>query len=217
MGGRFIPESEIIGKKFSNLTAVKYSRTDHRHSRHFIFKCDCGSTKEYRLSAVTTGRTKTCGCSASTSQVTHGMTGTRTYKSWDSMMQRCFNVGTVNYDIYGGRGITVCESWQKFQNFFDDMGVRPDGMSLDRIDANANYGPDNCRWATFNEQMNNQRKTVRLKVGNEVLTLKEWSERTGVPVAVIRGRKQRGVANADAVSRPLGWRPNVYRKKTIAR
>lgn len=93
--------------------------------------------------------------------MSHGMYGTRTYESWAKMKQRCLNPKTDHYADYGGRGITVCDKWHTFEGFFEDMGVRPEGMSLDRWpEVNGNYCKDNCRWATQEQQVRNQRTSV---------------------------------------------------------
>jgi len=99
-----------------------------------------------------------CGCLSKT----HGMEGTPIYQTWKSMLQRCRNPKLENYPRYGGRGITVCERWHKFENFYEDMGPRPKGNSLDRINNNGNYEFDNCRWATLLQQNNNRINTAMI-------------------------------------------------------
>jgi len=91
----------------------------------------------------------------------HGMFGTATYRAWNDMKKRCLNKTNKSYKYYGGRGITICERWLTFENFLADMGVRPAGLSLDRIDNNGNYEPGNCRWTTHQQQMVNRRKPTR--------------------------------------------------------
>lgn len=117
----------------------------------------CGNPNNCRSSKLYTGRTFRCKC-ANGGKITHNKTNDRTFVSWESMKNRCYNTKTPRYPYYGGRGITVCESWRKsFQVFFYDMGARPVGKSLDRINNDGNYEPGNCRWATQSEQVLNRR------------------------------------------------------------
>jgi hypothetical protein len=119
------------------------------------------------------------------------------------MMKRCNDPTAPNWHHYGGRGITVCERWLEAKNFIDDMGPRPAGASIDRIDVNGNYEPANCRWASQAEQTRNTRRTVRIEVDGVRKTALEWSSETGVPVANIRERIKRGWDAERAVKEEL--------------
>lgn len=110
----------------------------------------------------------------------HGMSRTSTYRIWTSMKSRCRNENNQTYAEYGGRGITVCERWDKFMNFLSDMGVRPDGHSLDRINNDAGYSPDNCRWATRAEQNRNTRLTVNIEFNGVKKCITDWAIDAGM-------------------------------------
>jgi hypothetical protein len=167
---------DLTGQKFTLLTAAWPTGKDHRNHVHWLFFCSCGSMKVLPMQNVTYKAfpTKSCGCLPDTRRrpkVPHGHArnhkdrpgyGTRTYRSWQSMKQRCLNTRVKEWKYYGGRGITVCEPWKEFKNFLADMGERPIGLTLDRYpDNDGNYEPGNCRWATKKEQTQNSRVVRR--------------------------------------------------------
>ena len=124
--------------------------------------CDCGVISNVFLKNLRSGGSTSCGCHRLTAQTKHGMYKTKTYHSWRAMLTRCNNNHHVRYDRYGGRGIAVCDEWLEFENFYRDMGERPEGKTLDRINNDANYSPRNCRWATPKEQAQNRKQRTCL-------------------------------------------------------
>lgn len=136
----------------------------------------------------------------------HGMYGTPTYNVWALMLKRCRSQGRPDYARYGGRGITVCERWSRFENFLADMGERPAGKTLDRIDNHGNYEPGNCRWATASEQCRNTRRNNNLTLNGVTRCATEWAELTGLPVSTIKVRKRHGWPDVDALTAPPGAR-----------
>jgi hypothetical protein len=201
------------GERYGRLSVVAEAER-HRSSggksvRRFLCRCECGGTATVLLTHLSTGHVKSCGClrvdvgrhnGEATS--THGYTGTPTFKCWDTMKQRCGNQNDQKYPEYGGRGISVCERWKVFQNFLDDMGEKPDGMTIDRIDVNGNYEPGNCRWATPIEQARNKRNNVLLTFRGETCCLAEWAERTGLTYRTICARHKSGWPVAKLLTTP---------------
>lgn len=130
--------------------------------------------------------------------VQHGQSGRSTpeYRSWRAMRARCLSPGSTGFEKYGGRGITVCERWSKFENFLADMGPRPHGRTLERIDNNGNYGPSNCRWATRKEQQANTSITHLITIDNVTKCLSDWCRQYGLDPGTVRRRM-----------RVFGWGP----------
>lgn len=144
-------------------------------------------------------------------RATHRMTGTPEYRAWMHMKNRCLDNTNPQYKDYGGRGISVCEAWlASFQQFYADLGPRPNGCSLDRINNNGNYEPANCRWATKIQQANNRTDNRFITYNNETLTLQQWSERLDMPH--LWSRLARGWSMDQAVKTPY-----IRRKSNAAK
>jgi len=162
---------DLSGMIFHYWTVIE--RAPNGTRTRWLCRCKCGTVRTLQGCGLVSGMSKSCGCfnlesiSARSKIVnrTHGLTNSRTYSSWIAMKKRCEYEKAINYANYGGRGIKVCERWVSFENFLEDMGVRPEGMTLDRVDSNGNYEPSNCRWATWEQQGRNRRniKTINYK------------------------------------------------------
>lgn len=155
-------------------------------------RCSCGVEKSVRADHLKAGKIQSCGClrfnSKTTYKVTHGMTESTEYEIWSSMKKRCNNPNNAAYKNYGGRGIKVCERWESFENFLSDMGPRPAGMSIDRIDNNKGYSPENCRWADKISQSNNRRNVKTYTVCNVTGTVAELCRHFGMPKGTVWAR-----------------------------
>jgi len=182
---------EIGGQRFGRVVALNRVGFGPGRAR-WNCRCDCGT--EFITTGVDlrSGNTKSCGCykreRLGASSTTHGATRdgmSGAYRSWLSMKSRCLRKGNNRFRHYGARGIAVCDRWLSFENFLADMGERPDGYSLDRMDLNGHYEPDNCRWATRQQQMSNQRQTKRVVLNGEVMHQAEAARRAGVNPSTI--------------------------------
>lgn len=150
------------GRIFGRLVVVGEGERRGR-ARAFWCQCECGQKKLIVAINLLTGNSTSCGClhreQLSEYSRTHGRSSTPEHKTWEAMRQRCLNPRNPSYPQYGGRGIRICDRWMAFENFYADMGRRPVGTSIDRVDVNGDYEPDNCRWATAVEQMRNTTRT----------------------------------------------------------
>jgi hypothetical protein len=165
--------SDIAGRRFGRWTVLAIHPERVRYGKIscvlWLARCDCGSERIVFAATLRSGVSKSCGCfrreQAIKQNTRHGHTsgGRRSlaYARWQGMLRRCFNPNVRQYCWYGGRGITVCERWLKFENFYADMSDPPPGLSLDRINVNGDYEPGNCRWATPTEQVRNRRPPKR--------------------------------------------------------
>ncbi len=164
-----------MGKKFGKWTVISVSNP-RRPRGLYLCRCDCGTEKACQIWHLEKGKTLMCDKHIRERNMTHGKKGTRVYKTWDSMKQRCYNSRHKSYEDYGGRGIIICERWlHSFENFLADMGEPQRGQSIDRIDGNAGYYPENCRWATWREQASNRRGNTILTAFGESKTMSQWA------------------------------------------
>jgi hypothetical protein len=214
---------DMTNQKFGEFTVIKFNNTNKKTgAAMWLCECSCGNQRIIDGRELRRGKTKSCGCLRPTylknakhvSYIKHGLSNTNLFKVWGNMKDRCYNIYHKSYKNYGGRGIIVCEEWldkeNGFINFYNwtiNNGYQK-GLSIDRKDNNGNYEPDNCRWATSKEQMNNTRKIRFITIDNETKSMSEWSEISGVNRGVIRARLDRGYQGKDLI-KPI----KQYRKR----
>lgn len=174
---------------------MAYSHTDPRKRAVWDCICSCGRLHTTEGSNLRRGKTRSCGCLAKESQslvaksrATHAMSGTQAYHIWHAMILRCSKPTHPKYKNYGGRGITVSERWKSFALFHEDMGEKPERMSLDRIDNNLGYSKENCRWATYEEQSRNKRTNRWIEFNGDRLILSDWAKKLNVSVQNLQRR-----------------------------
>jgi hypothetical protein len=160
-----------IGQRFGSLVIVDRFKSNNGllAKNKFTLICDCGDSSTVDTARINAGKVKMCyKCSLKlVGQPRHGMHNSSTYSTWEQIKRRCYAVNYARYKDYGGRGITVCERWHIFDNFLADMGVKPEGLQIDRIDNDGPYSPDNCHWVTPRENMQNRRNSPKNKKAGE--------------------------------------------------
>lgn len=191
---------DITGQKFGRLVAIQRVRVNKHGKSIWQFQCDCGKLHEATSGDVRFSRTKSCGCLHDRQNF---LSRTPEYSSWANMMLRCYQETSRTFSHYGGRGITVCERWHDFKNFYSDMGKRPDNTTLDRIDSSGNYEPSNCRWANSFQQSRNRSNNRKFTIAGVTLTMAEWSRKVGKSKGMIRHRMNNlGMTFEEAISTP---------------
>lgn len=191
-------KTDYAGQVFGKLTVLHFLPTEGRHAK-WLCKCECGNEKAVMSQALVSGATVSCGCVGKeqrrVANTSHGEAGNAkrsgAYSSWANMMMRCEWGGHPSYEEYGAKGIRVCERWHAFENFKSDMGERPRGGSIDRIDNRKGYEPGNCRWATRLEQALNTSRTAKVVYRGELVTVDSLCRSLGLSKAAVRARASR--------------------------
>lgn len=206
---------DLLGQTFNLLTVVGAPTVVGRRTM-YPCTCQCGSLSTVEGSALKGGKTKSCGCLKRVGgHTTHGMSNTPVYRTWMSMLSRCNNPSSTSYPRYGGLGVEVCERWHSFENFYADMGDKPEGMSIERKENSKGYYKENCKWATPVEQAKNRRSTTYVRVHGRILSFADAVRRFGaVSYHVAKNRVNRdGWSAARAITTP----PNEGKLKSIAK
>lgn len=195
-------EEKLIGKTYGRLTILSFAEpiiypktpTSKKQIKRVVnCVCICGNLKTTRFELLTSKHTKSCGCLKKETTfetfTTHGLTDTSEYTTWMGMRQRCNDKNSSGYKYYGEKGIKICERWNKFENFIEDMGFKPHhNYSLDRVDNNLGYFKENCRWTTLEKQMNNTSRNKYIEYKNKTQSLANWCRELNLDYYKIRSR-----------------------------
>lgn len=218
--------SELLGKTYNRLTILGIWKDTERGYYMCKCRCVCGNEKNFRLSYVKTGDIKSCGCAKyqyrkppeNQKNIFDGRSLHPLHKVWNAMLERCENPNCKMFSIYGGRGISVCSEWHDFWQFVkwsDSVGGKPDGFSLDRIDVNGNYCPENCRWANNETQQNNKTTNKYLTYKGETHTVAEWCRLLNLSRYAVQYRISHGWPVDDAFEIPLNHRKDEYKRVIV--
>lgn len=187
---------DVVGKTFGRLT-VRGRSASHGGNSFVWADCSCGQGQMlYRLSHLSAGSTRSCGCLCAevtrARAKTHGASNERIFKTWSGMRQRCTNPNVHNFARYGGKGIKVCARWHTFENFYADMGEQPAGQTIERINGDGDYEPSNCKWATPTEQATNRHTTRFVMFDDERVPMSHASRALGLGDTAVSKRLKRG-------------------------
>ena len=199
---------DLSGRRFEKLKVISRVANNKHGRAVWLCECECGNRKEIAAANLKKGSTTSCGCysrSLKRKKGTHGMTNTRIFHEWESMIQRCKNPNNQRYRDYGGRGIKVCDDWMNDFTSFYEWAVNngyDDTLTLDRKNVDGDYEPSNCRWITNFEQQSNKRNNRIIECNGEKHILNEWARITGLNAQTIAWRIDRGWKTEDALYTP---------------
>ncbi len=200
---------DLLGQAFGKWTVLcKADRHGAHGEIYWVCKCACGTERAVSAQSLRNGTSVSCGRGVCGSRFSHGMEGTRLYNTWSMMLTRCSNQKSVNWHLYGGRGIKVCERWRSFENFYADMGDKPEGKTLDRFpNRDGNYEPGNVRWATGSQQARNKRSSPIIEWNGQMRSLADLAEEHGMKWRQVYERVRQGWSVKDAltIKRANAW------------
>ena len=196
---------DLTGQRFGKIVVQNIAGKTSYGAIQWDCLCDCGKSTYVFGVSLRSGKTNSCGCL----QTKHGKAKngqrTKAYRAWLGLRERCNNPFNRKYADYGGRGIKVCVRWNNFSNFLKDMGEPDKGMSLDRIDNNGDYSPDNCRWATIQEQASNKRSNVWITHRGKTQTVTQWAREVDIKEDTLRARIRMGWTIEEALTKPVSY------------
>lgn len=211
----------MTGTKYGRAEVISFARNDKYGNALWNCKCDCGKMFVTNGQSLRNGHTKSCGCYHSDRtkerQTIHNMSSKRIYRIWAGMKSRCYNKNNAEYEMYGGRGISICDEWNEFEKFKDwseEHGYK-ETLTIDRIDNNEGYSPSNCRWTTRAEQNRNTSRTHRIKDGDRILTASQVAYLVGVSRSVVAAWCRNGEVTTldEAVARRNAIKNGRYTKR----
>lgn len=198
---------DLTGKRFNKLVVLYRDENGHGDKSRWKCICDCGNETTVSGTNLKTGAVKSCGCLRHTKHDTHHLSNTRLYRIWNAMKNRCYLKSHHAYSYYGARGIVVCAEWKdNFEAFYDwaiSSGYSED-LTIDRIDNNGSYSPENCKWSTREEQVNNRRSCVLITYNGETKSLMQWCKLLNLPYKLIHQRMHlKNISFEEAISIPI--------------
>lgn len=203
---------QLLGQRFGRWKVTGEAGRSAAHNVLWNCRCECGATRLLTTAALRGGQTKSCGCLnreiCANRLIQHGHCRrnepySSEYHSWKCMIYRCGNSNHKYYANYGGRGIKVCERWKTFARFLEDMGRKPKGYTIERIDGNKGYEPGNCKWASRHEQSRNTRHNHMVTAFGKTMCIADWAIEAAIGYKVLHHRIRKGVPPEKAISTPV--------------
>lgn len=204
----YVPTKSSVareGDQFGRYTVKGIYKRDTGYAKYALVQCDCGSPERYvKIDCLRSGDSRSCGCLHKEAVTKHGVWSSPIFARWNRMMSRCYDPKDRRYDRYGGRGITVCERWHDVRNFVADMEPTfAEEMSLDRIDNDKGYSPENCRWADVVTQRRNRSDLVMIEFQGETLCLQDWATKLGIIYGTLWDRYKQGWSTERMLTTPV--------------